>query len=100
MLVYATSFGTARICNDSYQYLTNTLGMVAANITGYVPQVVGAGVQCNAAAIPIFQLHVPATVIFQGYPNIAGTGTTAPAGVPAVISLDLHDIQQRIMESL
>ncbi|CAI2187735.1 19609_t:CDS:1, partial [Funneliformis geosporum] len=64
------SFGTAPLHHNTIGFLTNTVGVLHANITG------GFGFSataCNAPGIPNYQLHIPAVELFNG----------SPVGIPA-----------------
>lgn len=82
------SFGTGSLHHETRKFLTDTVGIPLANITG-----VGfSATACDAPGIPIYQLHIPAAEIFKGSPS------GVPLGAINGFNLDLWEIKRVILK--
>lgn len=83
--VWAVSFGTGPV-----HYATRDAigGYGGATVAGF-----GAGgAACTLAGMPLYQLHIPSSLLFTGVP--------IPAGAPAHYDIDLFDVQQAVLETI
>ncbi|CAI2192285.1 12730_t:CDS:2, partial [Funneliformis geosporum] len=77
------SFGTAPLHYNTIDFLTNSVGIPIANITGFRFSTTA----YNASGIPNYQLHIPAIELFNG--SLSGI----PAGTINGFYLNLWELQ-------